>query len=98
VPSFRSDLALLGLAVVGVVSDLACVLTGHTPPALFEQVALAGLTGAAGVALPFRAASDSDSAAAGTQAPTTYQAAPPAAQVPQSPAAVVQPYTGPVGQ
>jgi hypothetical protein len=48
--SFRADLALLGLAVVGVLSDLACVLTGHTPPGLFEQVALAGLTGAAGVA------------------------------------------------
>jgi hypothetical protein len=51
-PSFRADLALLGLAVVGVLSDLACVLTGHQPPALFESVALAGLTGAAGVALP----------------------------------------------
>lgn len=48
--SFRADLALLGLAVVGVLADLACVLTGHTPPSLFEQVALAGLTGAAGVA------------------------------------------------
>lgn len=50
--SFRADLALLGLAVVGVLADLACVLTNHTPPALFESVALAGLTGAAGVALP----------------------------------------------
>lgn len=49
---FRADLALLGLSVVGVLADLACVLTGHQPPSLFEQVALAGLTGAAGVALP----------------------------------------------
>lgn len=48
--TFRADLALCGLAVVGVLADLACVLTGHTPPGLFEQVALAGLTGAAGVA------------------------------------------------
>lgn len=103
-PSFRSDLALIGLAVVGVLADLACVLTGHPAPALFEQVALAGLTGAAGVSLPLRASSSaSDTAAAGsTQALVSYQAAPvvqtPAAQVPQSPAAVVQPYTGPVGQ
>jgi hypothetical protein len=62
--SFRADLALLGLAVVGVVSDLACVLTSHTPPALFESVALAGLTGAAGVALP-----------AGTSTPASAPAA-----------------------
>lgn len=55
--SFRSDLALVVLAVVGVVADLACVLTGHHPPALFEQVAIAGLTGAAGVSLPVRAGS-----------------------------------------
>lgn len=97
--SFRSDLALIALAVVGVLADLACVLTGHAAPALFEQVALAGLTGAAGVALPLRAGSPSDSAAAGsTQAYATFQATP-AAQVPQSPAAVApQPYTGPVGQ
>lgn len=48
--SFRADLALLGLAVIALLSDLACILTNHTPPALFEQIALAGLTGAAGVA------------------------------------------------
>jgi hypothetical protein len=93
-PSLRSDLALAALAVVGVAADLACVLTGHTPPALFDQVALAGLTGAAGVAMQ----RPSDPAAADpTQAPATYQAVP-AAQVPQSSAAVVQPNTGPVGQ
>lgn len=50
--TFRADLALLGLAVVGVLADLACVLTGHPAPELFQTVALAGLTGAAGVALP----------------------------------------------
>lgn len=86
--SFRSDLALLGLAIVGVLADLACVLTNHTPPALFENVALAGLTGAAGVALPFRAGTSSNQAAA--DAPTaTYQA---------SAAAAPTPYTGPEGR
>jgi hypothetical protein len=94
-PSLRSDLALAALAVVGVAADLACVLTGHTPPALFDQVALAGLTGAAGVAMQ----RPSDPAAVdSTQAPSTYQAAPSVNQVPQSSTAVVQPYTGPVGQ
>lgn len=84
--SFRSDLALLGLAVVGVLADLACVLTNHTPPALFENVALAGLTGAAGVALPLRAAS-SNPGAADAPAPATYQAS-----------AAPAPYQGPVGK
>lgn len=80
--SFRSDLALLGLAVVGVLADLACVLTNHTPPALFENVALAGLTGAAGVALPLR--TSSNPAAVDAPAPATYQAS----------AAVVPPRAG----
>jgi hypothetical protein len=71
--SFRSDLALLGLAVVGVLANLACILTGHTPPALFENVALAGLTGAAGVALPLRTGTSSP-AAPGASTPDTYQA------------------------
>lgn len=84
--SFRSDLALLGLAVVGVLANLACVLTGHTPPALFENVALAGLTGAAGVALPLRTGT-STSQAAPDVTPDTYQA----------PGAAT-PYNGPVGQ
>jgi hypothetical protein len=81
--SFRADLALLGLVVVAVLSDLACILTGHTPPALFEQIALAGLTGAAGVAqLP---------------APATVPTAPaPAADTPQQVTAAG--YSGPVGQ
>lgn len=99
--SFRADLALLGLAVVGVLADLACVLTGHQAPALFEQVALAGLTGAAGVALP-RSTSDSTAVPAPTvPAPAaTYQAVP-VAQVPQSAIAAgagQAVYTGPVGQ
>jgi hypothetical protein len=94
--SFRSDLALLGLAVVGVLSDLACVLTGHVPPGLFSDVTLAGLTGAAGVALPLRAASNS-AAAGSTQTPSPDAVSAPMVQ--QSPAAVApQPYTGPVGQ
>jgi hypothetical protein len=93
-PSLRSDLALAALVVVGVAADLACVLTGHTPPAIFDQVALAGIGGAAGVAVQ----RTSDSAAAdSTQEPRTYQAAPAAAQVPESSAAVVPPYDGPVG-
>lgn len=50
--SFRADLALLGLAVVGVLAELACVLTGHQPPGLFQEVTLAGLAGGAGIALP----------------------------------------------
>jgi hypothetical protein len=50
--SLRADLALLGLAVLGVLANLACVLTGHPAPAIFDQVTLAGLTAAAGVALP----------------------------------------------
>jgi hypothetical protein len=94
--SLRSDLALCGLAVVGVAADLVCVLTGHPVPPIFDQVALAGLTGAAGVALQAR---PSDSATAGsTDAPSTYQAAPSAALVQQSPA-VADPhtYTGPEG-
>jgi hypothetical protein len=94
--SLRSDLALCALAVVGVAADLACVLTGHPTPALFDQVALAGLTGAAGVALQAR---PTDQAAAGsTDAPSTYQAAQMATQVQQSPA-VADPhtYTGPEG-
>ncbi|WP_399559104.1 hypothetical protein OG762_52410 (plasmid) [Streptomyces sp. NBC_01136] len=94
--SLRSDLALIALAVVGVAADLACVLTGHTPPNIFDQVALAGLTGAAGVAMQQQRTPD-PTAADSTQAPATYQAVP-AAQVPQSSAAVVQPYSGPVGQ
>jgi hypothetical protein len=83
--TFRADLALLGLAVVGVLSDLACVLTGHTPPGLFEQVALAGLTGAAGVAqiVPGTA-----------QTPASVPA--PAAAVPE--ASPVADFSGPVGQ
>lgn len=85
--SFRSDLALIGLAVVGVVADLACVLTGHTPPQLFENVALAGLTGAAGVALPLRTGTSTNPAAPDVPAPGTYQAPGAAA-----------PYNGPVGQ
>jgi hypothetical protein len=51
-----AHVALLGLAVVGVLSDLACVLTGHAAPPLFESIALGGLTAAAGVSLPVRAA------------------------------------------
>lgn len=70
--SLRADLVLAGLAVVGVASDLACVLTGHTPPAIFDSVALAGLTGAAGIALP---------AAAN---PPAAPAQPPAAPAPAS--------------
>jgi hypothetical protein len=50
--SFRADLALLGLAAVGVLAELACVLTGHQAPGLFQEVTLAGVAGAAGVALP----------------------------------------------
>lgn len=50
--SFRADLALLGLAAVSLLADLACVLTGHPAPELFQTVTLAGLTGAAGIALP----------------------------------------------
>lgn len=50
--SFRADLALLGLAAVSLLADLACVLTGHPAPDLFQTVTLAGLTGAAGIALP----------------------------------------------
>lgn len=87
-PSLRSDLALLGLAVVAVGADLACILTGRPAPAFFEQLALAGLTGAAGIALPFHARSATESTAAGGGAPGTYQ--------PQSPAAA-DPYDGPVG-
>lgn len=95
---FRSDLALIGLAVVGILADLACVLTGHQVPQLFEQVALAGLTGAAGVALPLRASTTPDPTP--VPAPVTYQPyTVPAAQVQQSPAATApQVYTGPVGQ
>jgi hypothetical protein len=84
--SFRSDLALLGLAVVGVLADLACVLTNHTPPQLFENVAIAGLTGAAGVALPFRTGNPNQ-AAPDAPASATYQAS-----------GAVSPYNGPVGQ
>lgn len=95
----RSDLALLALAVVGVLSDLACVLTGHTAPSLFEQVTLVGVAGAAGVALPPALGGSSDPAPAATPAQATYQAAPTAAPtVPQSAAgAVPAPYDGPVG-
>lgn len=50
--SFRADLALVGLAVVGVLADLACILTGHPAPSLFGQVTIAGLAGAAGIATP----------------------------------------------
>lgn len=85
--NFRSDLALAALAVVGVAADLACVLTGHPAPALFDQVALAGLTGAAGVAMQ-----RPDPAPAADQAPAS--AAPPAPAAVPAPA----PYTGPVGQ
>jgi hypothetical protein len=53
--SFRADLALLGVCVVGVLSDLACVLTGHAAPDLFSTVALTGLVGAAGVSVPIGA-------------------------------------------
>jgi hypothetical protein len=67
--SLRSDLALAALAVVGVAADLACVLTGHTPPALFDQVALAGLTGAAGVAMQRPAPADQAPAADPAPAP-----------------------------
>jgi hypothetical protein len=84
--SFRSDLALLGLAAVGVLADLACVLTNHTPPALFENVAIAGLTGAAGVALPLRAGT-SNQAAPDAPASATYQAP-----------GAASPLNGPVGQ
>lgn len=79
--SFRADLALLGLATVGVLADLACVLTGHQAPGLFEQVALAGLTGAAGVAQIVPGA---------VQAPPTLPA--PAADAPAA-----ADYSGPVG-
>jgi hypothetical protein len=94
-PALRSDLALGGLAVVGVLADLACVLTGHPAPPLFESIALGGLTAAAGVALPNRAADpapapDPVPAAAG-YAPYLPAPQPQAVQVPQ-------PYTGPVGQ
>jgi hypothetical protein len=72
-PSFRADLALLGLAVVGVLSDLACVLTGHPAPALFEQVALAGLAGAAGVAQAVPKTTTTTAAAdGGSQEPAGY--------------------------
>jgi hypothetical protein len=80
--------------VVGVAADLACVLTGHPTPALFDQVALAGLTGAAGVALQ---RPNDPAAVDSTQEPRTYQAVATAAQVPESSAAVVPPYDGPVG-
>jgi hypothetical protein len=80
--SLRSDLALCALAVVGVAADLACILTGHTPPQLFDQVVIAGMTGAAGVALQAR--------------PSDPAPAAPAAPAPAAP--VVQGYTGPVGQ
>ena len=52
--SFRADLALIILAVVALLAELACVLTGHPIPGLFDQVALGGLAGAAGLALPGR--------------------------------------------
>lgn len=93
----RSDLALLGLSVVAVLAELACVLTGHTPPGLFEQVTLIGVAGAAGVSLPTRS-TPLDPAPAAAQAYATYQAAPPAPTVPQS-AVGADPhtYTGPEG-
>lgn len=72
-PTLRSDLALLTLSGVAVLADLACVLTGHTPPSLFPDIALAGLTGAAGVSLPLRASAPAavDAPSAGTYpAPT----------------------------
>lgn len=91
----RSDLALLLLAVVGVLADLACILTGHTPPSLFEQVALVGVAGAAGVSLPTRS---TDPVPAAPQAYATYPAAPPAATVPPSAAGTaLQAYDGPEG-
>lgn len=101
--SFRADLALLALAVVGVLSDLACVLTNHTPPGLFEQIALAGLTGAAGIAVqPTQppASAPAPVRPAVYSGPSTAVFAPsPTEQVTQNPAAVQPPvYTGPMGQ
>lgn len=80
-PSFRADLALLGLAVVGVLSELACTLTGHPAPGLFQEVALAGIAGGAGVALP--------TAVAGANQPSTPAAA--AAPVVPAPTPAPQP-------
>lgn len=48
----RPDLALLVLAVVALLADLACVLTGHTAPDLFGNLALAAFSAAAGLSLP----------------------------------------------
>ena len=95
--TFRSDLALLGLAVVGVLAELACVLTGHQAPGLFEQVTLVGVAGAAGVSLPTRATTDPATAA--TQTHATYQAAQQAALPVSQSAAVADPhtYSGPEG-
>lgn len=70
--SFRSDLALLALSAVAVLADLACVLTGNAPPSLFSDVAIAGLTGAAGVSLPF--SRNPSPAAADAESSATYQA------------------------
>jgi hypothetical protein len=93
--SVRSDLALLGLAVVGVLAQLACVLTGHPVPDVFSQITLVGLGGAAGIALPARTP---DPAAVAPQTQATYPAAQSALPVSQV-ATAADPYTarGPEG-
>lgn len=94
----RSDLALLGLAVVAVLAELACVLTGHTPPGLFEQVTLVGVAGAAGVSLPTRSTpTPTDSAPAAAQAYATYQAAQTAPTMPAAAGFDPHTYSGPEG-
>jgi hypothetical protein len=82
--SFRADLALLGVSVVGVLSDLACVLLGHTPPDLFSTVALTGLVGAAGVTTPLGS-------------PNTQRNNPQLATATQGDAAAADTISGPVG-
>jgi hypothetical protein len=48
----RPDIALLVLAVVALLADLACVLTGRTAPDLFGNLALMAFSAAAGLSLP----------------------------------------------
>lgn len=79
---FRTEAALLALAVSGVLSELACTLTGHPAPGLFQEVTLAAMAGAAGIAVPGRQSTPADPApadpapapAAAAQAdPNTYR-------------------------
>ncbi|MGW3926341.1 hypothetical protein [Streptomyces sp. NPDC005093] len=48
----RPDIALLVLAVVALLADLACVLTGRTAPDLFGNLALMAFSAAAGLSIP----------------------------------------------